>query len=61
RSMRRRRGDGARMMGVGSRVRLNSGKRQMLVVDLELYPRRFLCAWPGGERWFPAACLTLVA
>ena len=47
-------------MGIGSRVRLNSGARRMLVVDLERYPRRFLCAWPGGERWFPAACLTLV-
>lgn len=47
-------------MGIGARVRLNSGRREMLVVDLQLFPRRLLCAWPGGERWFSAACLRLV-
>jgi hypothetical protein len=48
-------------MGLGSRVRLNGRGKTMLVVDLDLFPRRFLCAWPGGERWFPAACLRLAA
>lgn len=44
-------------MPIGTRVRLASGGPEMLVVDIDLYRLRVLCAWPEGERWFLIVCV----
>jgi len=47
-------------MAIGTRVRLHGRGKTMLVVDIDLFPRRLLCAWPGGEDWFSPSCLKVV-